>query len=90
VSALLLPKCPLCVVAWAATLGVGTAGQQLMDWFDQGYRPALVGLLTFPLLLQIGLALHSRMHNGRALLDALPITRTKIEVGPKCWLDWRR
>jgi hypothetical protein len=66
VVALSLPKCPLCVAAWSATLGVSAAGQKyLLDWSDPLYQSELIGLLVLPLLLQIGLALCSRMLGRR-------------------------
>lgn len=71
VSAFLLPKCPLCVVAWAAALGLGVAGQQfLLRWLDPRYRPALVALLMLPLLLRIGIALKKRARLSRGYITA--------------------
>lgn len=57
-SALLMPKCPLCVAAWAAAIGLSAAGQRLLlNWLDPRYRPALILLLALPLLAQIAVAM---------------------------------
>jgi hypothetical protein len=71
VGAFLVPKCPLCVAAWAATLGLGAAGQHyLLNWFDSRYRPALIGLLMLPLLLQVGFTLRRVRAKSRRMRAA--------------------
>lgn len=55
--ALLIPKCPLCLVGWAAALGVGATWQHyLMQSLNPWTRAVLLGLLMFPLLLQLMLS----------------------------------
>ncbi len=68
--AFLLPKCPLCFAAWAAALGVGAAGQHYLahPWL----RPLLIGLLAFPLLMQLALAARFRLRRLRKRFAGQP------------------
>jgi hypothetical protein len=46
--ALAIPKCPLCLIAWAGIAGISAAGQKiLLNWW---LLPGLAGLLFLPAL----------------------------------------
>lgn len=54
IVAVMLPKCPLCIMAWAAAWGIGAAGQSLLALpFAPQLRPIIIALLVVPLLLQV-------------------------------------
>lgn len=66
VLALLLPKCPLCIAAWAATLGLSATWQHyLVHSLNPQMRLAFIGLLFSPLLLQLVFAARTKIRKVR-------------------------
>ena len=62
VLAILLPKCPLCVAAWAAALGLGAVAQRFLAFpLSSSLRPWLIVLLVSPLLVQLTLTVRRRL-----------------------------
>jgi hypothetical protein len=62
IGALLLPKCPLCLAAWAGALGLGAAPRRLLvHWWSM---PALLALWFLPAL---ALAIRKRPFDAAGL-----------------------
>jgi len=62
--ALLLPKCPLCIIAWAAALGVGTTWQRGITMaLDPSVHPVWIALLASPILLRLVFILRRRTNS---------------------------
>lgn len=77
VAALLLPKCPLCVAAWAAAAGIGAVGQHfLVQALNPGIRPFFLAVLVLPLSLQIALVARARMRRQPPFEHAHDNTRS--------------
>lgn len=65
--ALLLPKCPLCVAAWAAAAGIGAAGRHfLMQAADPRVRPVVLLVLVLPFSLQLTFGARARLLRRRS------------------------
>jgi hypothetical protein len=61
-AALLVPKCPLCLAAWAGAIGLGAAPRRLLvHWWSV---PLLIALLFLPAL---GLAILDRPFRATGL-----------------------
>ena len=71
--ALLLPKCPLCIAAWATAAGIGATGRYILTQAGSPQlRPFLLSVLALPLLLQILLGARVLLlQRGCLLLNAL-------------------
>jgi hypothetical protein len=66
--ALLLPKCPLCLAAWAAAVGIDATGRHfLMHAADPRFRPFVLVLLGLPLWLQMIFAARALMLRHRTV-----------------------
>lgn len=76
--ALLLPKCPLCLAAWAAAVGIGATGRHfLMHAADPRFRPFVLVLLGLPLSLQV-------ICGARALMQNRTIASDRVAAGSSC------
>ncbi len=68
--ALLLPKCPMCVLAWATVLGFGATWQHWLGVaLSPRVRPWLLALLALPILLRVAFALRRRTHPVRCTVE---------------------
>ncbi len=66
-GALLLPKCPLCVAAWAAAAGIGVTGSHfLAQVANPLVRPFVLTILLLPFSLQVVLGARNRLRRRRS------------------------
>lgn len=66
-GALLLPKCPLCVAAWAAAAGIGVTGSHfLAQVANPRVRPFVLAMLLLPFSLQVVLGARTMLRRRRS------------------------